>query len=140
MGEVSILKQRLYILFRENRANASLAVEQAIGQLTFSRLEFIHFFLDRAHGHQPVDENRLVLPDAMGAVDRLLLDGRIPPGIEHDHGIRRCQVEAHATGLQADQENVGCAALKPVDDALAIPGFSGQQTVADTAGFEAGAD
>jgi hypothetical protein len=43
----------------------------------------------------------------MGAVDRLLFDSRIPQG-SNTITYHRCQVEAHATGLQADQENVGC--------------------------------
>src|SRR4051812_45262250 len=72
-----VIEQSSHILFRQRRTNASVAIEQAVGQRALSSLEFIHLLLDRTGGHQAVDKNRLVLADAMRAVDRLLFDRRI---------------------------------------------------------------
>ena len=55
--------------------------------------------------------NRLVPSDAMRAIDRLLLDGWIPPGIENDDGGGSRQIQSDPARLQADQENVGRATL-----------------------------
>jgi len=96
-----------------------------------SGLEFVHLLLDGLRSYQPVDKNRLVLPDAVRAVDRLLFDSRIPPGIENNDGVGSRQVETHSPRLQADQENIARPVLKVVDGALAVFGFSGQQAVAD---------
>src|SRR5260370_33750774 len=79
------IEQSSHVLFRESRANAPVAIEQAISQSSLSRLEFIHFLLDRTGRHQAVDKNRLVLSDAMSTINRLLVDRRIQPGIEHDN-------------------------------------------------------
>src|SRR5436305_12775741 len=65
---LSNLEQRLDVFFRESRADTALAIEQAVGQSTFSGLQFIHLLLDGGSGHQPVYKNRLVLPDAFRTV------------------------------------------------------------------------
>ena len=40
----------------------------------------------------------------MGAVGRLVLDGRVPPRVVMDDRVGRRQIEAGAAGLEADQE------------------------------------
>src|SRR3954466_7795444 len=45
-----ILEQSSHILFRQRRADASVAIEQAVGQRALSSLEFIHLLLDRTGG------------------------------------------------------------------------------------------
>ena len=85
--------------------------EDGIGQFAFSFLQLQHFFLDRVARDQPVGEDRLVLPDAVGAVDGLRFHGRIPPGIEHEDIVGGGQVQAQATGLEADQEEAAASGV-----------------------------
>ena len=65
---------------------------------------------------QPVGEHLARLADAVRAVDRLRLDGRVPPRVEQEHVVGRGQVQAEAAGLEADQEQpaVGIV-LEPLD-------------------------
>src|SRR6267142_4682892 len=134
------IEQSSHVLFRESRANASVAIEQAISQSSLSGLEFIHFLLDRTGRHQAVDKNRLVLADAMRTINRLLLDSRIPPGIENNYRVGGGQVQPDPAGLQADQENLAGAVLKAFDRALAILGHSGQHAIANALRIEANPD
>ena len=76
----------------------------------------------------------------MSAIDRLLFDGWIPPGIENDHRVGGGQVQSDAARLQADQKNIGRAALKCFDGALAVHGFTGQHAVANAFRIEAEPD
>jgi 2-hydroxychromene-2-carboxylate isomerase len=39
--------------------------------------------------HEPVDEHRLVLPDAVRAIGGLRFDGRVPPRVDEEHVIGR---------------------------------------------------
>ena len=52
------------------------------------------------------DEHRLLLAEPMGAVDRLVLDGRVPPAVEQEHVVGELQVQADAAGAVAHQEDV----------------------------------
>ena len=47
------------------------------------------------------------LADPVRAIDRLRLHGRIPPRIEKEDILGRRQVQAQASGLEADQEQPG---------------------------------
>ncbi|MNR56989.1 hypothetical protein D3C85_1776750 [compost metagenome] len=47
---------------------------------------------DRVLGHQAVDGDRPLLAHAVGTVAGLVLDGRVPPGVEVDHIVGRRQV------------------------------------------------
>ena len=51
-------------------------------ELPLLLLEFFDTFLDRARGNHAIDENRILLPDAVDAVDGLGLYGWIPPRVE----------------------------------------------------------
>ena len=83
-----------------------------------------------------MDEDRLVLPDPMGAIDRLFLHSRVPPGIVENYGVGGGQVHAHAAGLQANEKHGILAALECVDFFRSVPRFARQQTVAKFRGFE----
>ena len=71
-----------------------------------------HLFLDAALEHELVDGHRSRLADAMGAIGGLLFDRRVPPRIEMDDVVGSGQVDADATGLEAEQEHLALAALK----------------------------
>ncbi len=58
-------------------------------QQALAFLESNHPFLDRPGRDQSVDEDRLVLADAIGAIGSLVHDGRIPPWIIMGNGIYR---------------------------------------------------
>ena len=75
-------------------------------------MQGLYAFLDGALAYQPVDEDRLVLADAPGAICGLAFDGRVPPGVVVNHAVGGDQVEAYAAGFQADQEQGRCAALE----------------------------
>ena len=75
--------------------------------------------LDRVAGDQAVGEDVLRLADPVRAVDRLRLDGRVPPGVEQEDVLGRGQVQAEAAGLQADQEEPAVrVVLEPLDPRL----------------------
>ena len=83
-----------------------------VEQVALALLERHHLLLDRVDGDQPVDHDRLVLADPVGAVDRLRLDRRVPPRVEHEDVVGLGQVEPEAAGLQADQEHRAVAVLE----------------------------
>ena len=74
----------------------------------------------RAADDQLVDEDRLVLADAVGAVGGLVLDRRVPPRVVVDDGVGGGQVEADAAGLEADQEDRHLAGLEAADRRFAV--------------------
>ena len=63
--------------------------------------------LDRPAADELVHQNVLLLPDAIGAVGGLVLDGRIPPAVEVDDVRRRGEVQAGAAGLELRLKNGG---------------------------------
>ena len=52
-----------------------------LARFPLAGLQGFHLLLDRAEGDEPVNEYRLRLTDAVGAIRRLLLNGGIPPRI-----------------------------------------------------------
>ncbi|MNY00594.1 hypothetical protein D3C86_1330940 [compost metagenome] len=109
------------------------AFEHAARQAGLAVLQLLDLFLDAAAGDQLVDEHRLVLADAVGAVAGLGLGGRVPPGVEVDHGIGGGEVEAGAAGLEADQEHRHLAGLERLHRRAAILGGAGELDVGDLA-------
>jgi len=55
-----------------------------IGEVAFGRDELIDSLLDGSCANQLVDEHVALLPDAIGSVSRLILDGGVPPPVEMD--------------------------------------------------------
>jgi hypothetical protein len=58
----------------------------------------------------------------VGAVARLILDGGVLPGIEMDDVIGGGEIEARASGPQADQEQVAVPRLKCRHPLFAVRG------------------
>src|SRR5437867_3854494 len=94
-------EQHLEIAALERAGEAVLADDVA-GQGRLLLLELPDLFLDRALGEHAVGDDGAILADAMSAVDRLGLDGRIPPRVEQHHVIRAGEVEAGAPCLERD--------------------------------------
>src|SRR5205085_3625675 len=67
------------------------------------------------------DKNGALLADTVRTVDCLVLNGRIPPAIKQENIIRRLQVEAHAAGPVAHQdETFSFIAFESVENRLSF--------------------
>ena len=64
------VEQGIHIALREGRRDPAITIEQAIGERPLSGFELVHLFLDRPGGHEPVNEDGLVLPNPIGPIDR----------------------------------------------------------------------
>src|SRR5690625_885859 len=60
------------------------------------------------------------LADPVRPVNGLRLDGRIPPGVEHENVVGFGEREARTAGFQADEEHRGGARAELVDDGAAV--------------------
>src|SRR5688500_4390835 len=104
-------------------------------------LQRTNFFLHRSLREQAIRDHRLGLSDAMGAVDRLRLDGRVPPRVIENGITRRGQIEPEARGFQREEEyGLGAIALKLVDELGAILGGAREHEIADACRREPRAD
>ena len=78
-----------------------------------------------------------LLPNTVGAVDRLSLDGRIPPRVEQEHVVSSGQVEAMAARSEADEEEPALGiVLKPLDNGLSVSCVAVEICVRDGVGVE----
>src|SRR5262245_30220278 len=82
-GPGSSAKQAQQLLPREARGRACLG-ERGAGERALLLLEGEDALFDGLCGHESVDEDGLVLADAVRAVGGLLLDGRVPPWVEQE--------------------------------------------------------
>ena len=89
-------------------------------------MQLQHPLLDRSGGDQLVDEHRLVLADAVGAVGGLIFHRRVPPGVVVDHRVGGGERQPDPASLEADQEQRHRLALERLDRRLAVDGVSGQ--------------
>src|SRR6056297_1919119 len=105
----------------------------ALSQFPLARLQRQDFFFHRAFGDQLVDEYRLVLADSVGAIGGLVFDGRIPPRVVVDDSVGLDQVQPHAAGLEAEQEQGDFAVAKALDGLVALASLAGQLGVSDAA-------
>ena len=96
------------------------ARKERIGQIAFGFVEAQDFLLDGVARNQVIDGHVLVLPDAVGAVGGLLLDGGIPPRVQVDDVVGVGQVEAQSAGFQADEEHGHQAVLEVGHHLLAL--------------------
>ena len=99
-------EQQLQILAAQLPDQAVIRVDDRVGQVALALLQLQHLFLDRVLGDQAIGEDLAGLADAVGAVDRLRLDGRIPPRIEQEDVFGGGEVQAKAAGLEADEEQL----------------------------------
>jgi hypothetical protein len=66
----------------------------------------VYLLFERAGAEELVHLHILALPDAEGAVGRLVLDRRVPPAVEVEDVIRGREVEARAARFEREQEDV----------------------------------
>src|ERR1700730_1110280 len=109
------LEEALDVAGFEAGAGAARGFVNSGGKRFLALLQFEHALFHRPLRDEFVDEDGLVLADAVGAVGGLVLDGRVPPWIVMDHRVGRGQVEAGAAGLEADQKQRRLALLKLCD-------------------------
>jgi hypothetical protein len=66
--------------------------------------------LDGVLRDEAVDDHRLVLADAVGAVGGLIFDGGVPPRVEQEDVVGGGEVEAGAAGLERESITGGPSA------------------------------
>ena len=77
-----------------------------VGQIALGLLQLQYFFLDCVASDEPVGKHLPRLADAMGPVDRLRFNRRVPPGVEKINVFGRVQVESQPAGFQADEKQL----------------------------------
>ena len=114
-------KQQLEVISSEVAEHAAVFEKDRVGEFPFLLLEFGDLFLDGPFTAQAVGKHWPWLADAVSPVDRLHLDRRVPPGVQQKDVVGRCEVQAQATGLEADQEDTAIGILlEAVDVCLAV--------------------
>jgi len=78
-------------------------------------MQFDYFLLDGVLADQPIDGHRSGLADPVGSVRGLVFNCRVPPRVHVDDIICSGEVEAKATRLQADQEQVTLSGLEGIN-------------------------
>jgi hypothetical protein len=64
-------------------------------------------FFHRFFRYQVIHQHGTILSEAMGTISRLLLDGRVPPGIEQKHMISGSEIEAEPAGSEGNEHHRG---------------------------------
>ena len=126
----SLFQQRPHHLRAESVRDVRVG-EQAGGEFGFFLLKLVDALLDGVLAEEFVDEDGLVLADAVGAVGGLGFGGGIPPGVVVDDGVGGGEVEAGAAGLEGDEEERDFSGLEILDELAAVLGGSGEFEVGD---------
>ena len=71
----------------------------------------VHQLLDGVRAHQAIHRHVALLADAVRAVLRLQVVGRVPRRVKYHHAVGRRQVEAHAASRGGDEEDEGAGAV-----------------------------
>ena len=112
-------------------------LQNRVGQRAFLPLQLGDFFFDRVAADEAVGEDVARLAHAVGAVDGLGFDGRVPPGVEQEDVVGGRQVEAQAARFEADQEDAALrVGLEAVDPLLAVARLAVEVFVDDAAAVE----
>src|SRR5688572_12312475 len=81
------------------------------------------------------------MADAVGAVDGLVFDGGVPPGVEEDDIAGGGEIEADAAGAQGNEEDGGAGSvLELFDERLAVLGGTGEEKRVPLALADGGGD
>ena len=83
-------------------------------------MELEDTLFDSVLSYELINEDVLILPDAVGAIGGLAFDGGVPPRIVVDNGIRGREIEARAPGFEADEEERDFTILEALDRRFAI--------------------
>src|SRR5579872_5959056 len=134
-------EQQLEIVGRQIRNQVVVGLQDGVGKLFLLDLQLGNFLFDRVATNQPIGEYLTGLADAVRPVDRLHLNGGVPPGIEQKDVIGGRQIEPQPAGLQTDQEHAaGGVRLKVLDPFFAIPRLPVEVFICDGTLLEIAAD
>src|SRR5690606_4094075 len=111
-------------LLRRHLARDVGAVEDLREEAALVRLQALDLLLDRVLRDEANDRHRPLLPHAVRAVRRLILDRRVPPRVGVDDVVGRGEVEARPSRHERDEEDVRLLALEGLDPAPALLGGS----------------
>ena len=78
---------------------------RSLSQGSLAILEQEDALLYGALSDQSVDNDRAILTDTMGTVGSLILDCRVPPGIDEKDVIGSGEVQSGAASLERDEEH-----------------------------------
>ena len=92
----------------------------------FLLLELVDAVLHGAGADELVDEDGLVLADAVGAVGGLIFGSGIPPGIKMDDAVGGGEVEAGPAGFEGDEEDGNVLVLETINKAAPVLGFTSE--------------
>ena len=81
-GMFALGEQQFQIFAGEIAHDAIIRGDDGIGKIAFGLLQRQDFFFYRIAGNQPISKDLASLADAMGAIDGLCFNRRVPPGIE----------------------------------------------------------
>src|SRR5262249_35421514 len=80
-----------------------ILLDQFVEEVPFPFQDFRDPIFNGVLHQEAVDKNRVLLANAMGTIDGLVLDRRIPPAIEQEYVIGALQIQADATGTVAHE-------------------------------------
>ena len=96
LEEIRVLEVLLEVL-------ASLGTTRAINcrqvHAFLVDLAAVDLILDRSHRHQSIHDHVPLLPDSENPIDRLVVVGRVPVGVQNYGALRPRQIEAEASNL-----------------------------------------
>src|SRR5438105_2334973 len=92
-----------FLFVQPERRRRTVLAEHFLKQLPLLFQHLGDAFLDRVLANEALDEYGLFLADAMSAIDRLVLDGGVPPAVEQEDVINELEVEPNAAGAVAHQ-------------------------------------
>lgn len=87
-------QQEVQIFGGQGAQDAGVGVHDGVGEASLGGLESEDLLLHRVLGHDAVGHDPPGLANAVGAVDGLGLDGRVPPGVEENHVVGCGEIEA----------------------------------------------
>src|SRR5262249_52868501 len=101
------IKQPKDLLLRQPQARWwAILLQQLVEKLPLPVQHFGDAALNRFLGDEARHENRLALADTVDPVDRLVLDGRVPPAVEKEDIVRELEIESDTAGAIAHQDHV----------------------------------
>src|SRR5205085_12667303 len=122
LGPRSHVEQPENVVLRQTqRRRRAVLADHLLKELPFLLQYFRDALLDRSLADEARDEHRLLLAQTMRPVDRLVLDGGIPPAVEEKDIVGELEVEADAAGPVTHEQHVlGRVLLEQVEDRLAL--------------------
>src|SRR6202023_571189 len=99
------IEQPKHIILRKSQARRHVVLgDQVVKQLPLLLQHLRNAALDRLWTDKARHEDRALLTEPMSAIDRLVLDGGVPPAIEQEYVVRELQVQPDRSGAVAHQD------------------------------------